>query len=63
VLPGTPEAFPIGEAELIEKAKKVFAAASGVEDPSLLADSFRRAPAPALLCRRPPCAVHGLLGA
>ena len=40
-LPGTPKSFPISAEKLIEKAKQVYKANSGVDDPSLLADDFR----------------------
>ncbi len=40
-LPGTTKNFPISAERLIEKAKQVYKANSGVEDPSLLADGFR----------------------
>ena len=40
-LPGTPKSFPIPAEKLIEKAKQVYKANSGVDDPSLLADDFR----------------------
>ena len=40
-LPGTPKSFPIQPEKLIEKAKQVYKANSGVDDPSLLADDFR----------------------
>ena len=40
-LPGTPKSFNIPADKLIEKAKQVYKANSGVDDPSLLADKFR----------------------
>ncbi len=40
-LPGTTKNFPISSEKLIEMAKRVYKANSGVEDPSLLADDFR----------------------
>ena len=40
-LPGTRKDFPISSEKLIDMAKRVYKANSGVEDPSLLADDFR----------------------
>ncbi len=40
-LPGTTRNFPISAERLIEKAKQVYKANSGVGDPSLLANDFR----------------------
>ena len=40
-LPGTPKSFNIPADKLIETAKQVYKANSGVDDPSLLADNFR----------------------
>ena len=40
-LPGTPKSFHIPADKLIETAKQVYKANSGVDDPSLLADNFR----------------------
>ena len=40
-LPGTPKSFTIPADKLIERAKQVYNANSGVDDPSLLADNFR----------------------
>ena len=40
-LPGTPKSFNISADKLIETAKQVYKANSGVDDPSLLADNFR----------------------
>lgn len=37
----TLQSFPIGEQELISKAKQVFETSSGQKDPSVLADNFR----------------------
>ena len=35
------QSFPIGEEQLIQHAKDLFAAGSGVDDDTLLADNFR----------------------
>ena len=40
-LPGTPKSFNIPADKLIETAKHVYKANSGVDDPSLLAGNFR----------------------